>query len=287
MKMRRVLAIGAACALAVAAEAAVAVVAIAAGTTVAVTARTALTALLVGLAGVQRARGGAQRLGENLAFVDPNLDADAAVGGGSLGEAVLDVGADGLQGDGALVIVLNARDFTAAETARRAALDALGAGAHGAAHGVLHGAAVGNTLLDLLSDVLSDELSVHVGVAHLDDVELDVLADELGDLAAELLDLGAVLADDHARTGAVHEQSDDVVGTLDLDLRNAGAVERLLDELADLVVLDDQIADLFISGIPAGVPVFDDADAHAMGVYFLTHKLSPPSYSFSATAIVT
>ena len=169
------------------------------------------------------------------------------------------------------MIVLNARDLAAAETARRAALDALGTGAHGAAHGVLHGAAVGNTLLDLLSNVLSDELGVHVGVADLDDVELDVLADELRDVRAQRLDLGAVLADDHARTGAVHEQGNDVVGTLDLDLGHARAVEALLDVLADLVVLDDQIADLFISGIPAGVPVFDDADAHAMGIYFLTH----------------
>ena len=39
-----------------------------------------------------------QGLGQDLTLVDPNLHANAAVSGGSLGEAVVDVGTDGLQG---------------------------------------------------------------------------------------------------------------------------------------------------------------------------------------------
>ena len=162
------------------------------------------------------------------------------------------------------MIVLNARDLAAAETTGAAALDALGAGAHGAAHGVLHRAAVRNTLLKLLGDVLSDELSVHVGIADLDDVELD-----------------------HTRTRAVHEQGDDVVGALDLDLGHARAVQGLLEELADVVIFNDQVADLLVLGIPTGVPVFDDANAHAVGINFLSHKTVSSLYSFSATASVT
>ena len=122
---------------------------------------------------------------------------------GSLREAVLDVGADGLQGDGALVIVLNAGDLAAAETAGAAGLDALGAGAHGAGHGVLHGAAVRDALFQLLGDVLRHQLGVHVGVLDLDDVQLHLLADELLNGQAILLDLLAALADDHAGPGAV------------------------------------------------------------------------------------
>ncbi len=59
---------------------------------------------------------------EDLALVDPYLDADAAIGGVSLCKAVVDVGAQGLQGDGALVVVLGAGDLSAAQTARRRAL---------------------------------------------------------------------------------------------------------------------------------------------------------------------
>ena len=109
---------------AVLAIAALEALAVTTGTTVAVTTGTTLAALLVRLGGVQRAGSGAQGLGEDLALVDPDLDADAAEGGGSLSEAVVDVGTDGLQGNGALVIVLNARDLAAAETTGAAAFDA-------------------------------------------------------------------------------------------------------------------------------------------------------------------
>ena len=74
----------------------------------------------------------------------------------------------------------------------------------------------------------------------------------------------------------MEEDGDDFVAPLDLDLGNTGAVQGLLQVLADLLILDDQIADLLITGIPTGIPVFDDADPKAMGIYFLSHKLSPP-----------
>ena len=43
---------------------------------------------------------------QDFALVDPHLDADAAVGGLRLGKAVVDVGAQRLQRDGALVVCL-------------------------------------------------------------------------------------------------------------------------------------------------------------------------------------
>ena len=63
---------------AVLAVAALEALAVTTGTTVAVTTGTTLAALLVRLGGVQRAGSGAQGLGEDLALVDPDLDADAA-----------------------------------------------------------------------------------------------------------------------------------------------------------------------------------------------------------------
>ena len=60
--------------------------------------------------------------------------------------------------------------------------------------------------------------------------------------------------------------------TLYLDGGNTGGIEGLFQKLADLVVFDDQIADLIFSGIPSGVPVLDDADAQAMRINFLSHN---------------
>ena len=84
--------------------------------------------------------------------------------------------------------------------------------------------------------------------------------------------LRAVRADDHAGAGAMNEQRHNIVAALDFDLGHACTVQALLDELADLVIFNDQVADLLVSGIPAGVPVFDDADAHAVGINFLSHE---------------
>ena len=129
-----------------------------------------------------------------------------------------------------------------------------------------------DTLFELLGNVLSDELSVHVGIADLDDVELDLLADHLFHSQTILLDLLAALADDHARPGAVEEDGDDFVAPLDLDLGNTGAVQGLLQVIADLLVLDQQVAHQLVLGVPTGVPILDDTHAQAVGIYFLSHK---------------
>jgi excinuclease ABC subunit A len=70
-------------------------------------------------------------LRQHLALVDPHLHADAAEGGLGLGEAVVDVGAQGVQRHAAVGVVLRARHLRTAEAATALHLHALGAGAHG------------------------------------------------------------------------------------------------------------------------------------------------------------
>ena len=185
------------------------------------------------------------------------------------------------------MIVLAAGDFTTAQTAGAVALDALGAGAHGAAHSILHGAAVRNTLLKLSGDILGHQLRVHIGVADLHDVQLHGLADKLLNALAVLLHLGAALADDHTGTGHMQVNGNDLAAALDLDLGDTGRIQELLQVHADLVILHQKVAHLLIAGIPTGIPVFDDAHAEAVGINFLSHKTVSLPYSFSATASVT
>src|SRR5678809_1367179 len=61
--------------------------------------------------------------GQALALVEPHLDADAAVGGERLREAVVDVGAQRLQRQLPVQVPLRARDFRAVQATRHAYLD--------------------------------------------------------------------------------------------------------------------------------------------------------------------
>ena len=80
---------------------------------------------------------------------------------------------------------------------------------------------------ELLGDALRDELSVDLGVLDLEDVQLDLLAGQLLEVAADAVGLGAAAADDDARTGGVDVDADAVTGALDLHLGDAGALHAL------------------------------------------------------------
>jgi hypothetical protein len=114
-----------------------------------------------------------------LLFADPALDADLAVDGLGLGESVVDVLAQSVEGDAALALPFAAGDVGAAEAAGALDLDALGAERHGHLDGLLHGAAEGDAALELEGDVLGDELRLDLGLLDLLDVEQDLLAREL------------------------------------------------------------------------------------------------------------
>ena len=70
----------------------------------------------------------------------------------------------------------------------------------------------------LLGHALRDQLRVDLGVLHLEDVQLHLLAGELLQLATDPVGLGAAAADDDARAGGVDVDADPVTGALDLDL---------------------------------------------------------------------
>src|SRR5262245_56898376 len=88
-------------------------------------------ALLDGLLALRTHRLDARPADRRLTLVDPGLDADDAVRGVGLGEAVVDVGAQRVQRQAPLEVPLGARDLGAAEPARAAQLDAARAQAHG------------------------------------------------------------------------------------------------------------------------------------------------------------
>src|SRR5690606_23737264 len=123
---------------------------------------------------------------EDLALVDPGLDADHTVGGAGLGEAVVHVRAQRVQRDATLAVPLRARDLGAVQAAGHVDLDAQRAQAHRVADGALHGAAEHDAALQLLRDRLGHQLGVQLGLADLGDVDVGGHAHHLGHFLAQL-----------------------------------------------------------------------------------------------------
>ena len=218
------------------------------------------------------------RLGfEDLAFVDPDLDADHAERGVRFGKSVIDVRAERLQRNGALVILLAARDLSAVETAGNHHLYALDARTHRAADRLLHRAAERHTLFELLRDAFRYELGVRVGLSYLRHVDDDVFAlRELGEILFDDLDLGARLADQNAGLARVNGNDDPVRSPFDGDPADGSAVIFIFDEFADIVILFQIFAEILFIGIPLGVPALDYADSQTVRINFLSH------FTFSA-----
>src|SRR5205814_2530076 len=168
--------------------------------------------------------------------------ADDAVGGLGFGEAVLDVGAQGVQRQASLEIPLRARDLVAVQAARDAHLDAFAAEAQGRIHRLTHGAAEADALLELQRDVLRHELGIELRLVHFLDVDEDLTRGPLLQFELELVDLGAFAADDDARARRLDDDAQLVARTLDLDGADAGGLELLAQLRLELHVLEQQLA---------------------------------------------
>src|SRR5699024_6222398 len=159
-------------------------------------------------------------------------------------------------------------------------LDALGAEPHSPSDRLLHRAAEGDSSLELGSDALGDQLGGEVGLLNFHDVDVDLAADHLFQLCPQLVDLSAALADNHAGLSAVDVDSNHFRIAFDLDAGDTGVFEALLEELTDLVVFYQGIAEGVAFRVPAGIPIFNNANTKTVRVYFLAHSLPPHSCSF-------
>src|SRR5581483_10549972 len=239
------------------------------GTTVRTTAATTATG------GSSRRRGALLRLAlgaraGDVALVDPDLHADAAEGGAGLEEPVVDVGAQRVQRDAALAVELRPRHLGAAETTRALDPDALRAGLGRALQRLAHRATERHAAGQLLGDALGDQLRVDLGVLHLEDVQLHLLAGQVLQPGADAVGLGAAAADHDARTRRVDVHADAVAGALDLDLGDAGPLHALGEQAADRHVLGDVVA-VQLVGVPAALELAADAQAEPVRVDLLAH----------------
>src|SRR5690606_7108319 len=212
---------------------------------------------------------------EDLALVNPYLDADHAVGGVRLGKAVVDVRAQGVQRHAALAVPLRTGDLGAVEATGHVDLDAQGAQAHRVAHGALHRAAEHDAALELLGDRLGHQLRVKLGLAHFGHVDVRRNAHHRAHFLAQLLDVLTALADHHTRAGRVDGDARRLGRTLDHDLADPGLGQLLAQHLAHLQVGRKVLGILPLARVPLGVPVLGDAQTDAGGMNFVTHITCP------------
>ena len=96
-------------------------------------------------------------------MVHPHLDADGAHGGVSGAEAVIDLGAEGMQRHAAFAVPLAAAHLGTTETAGALDADALGTALASGLHGLAHRTAEGHAAFELLSNGLSDKVRIELG----------------------------------------------------------------------------------------------------------------------------
>src|SRR5205823_6210776 len=132
----------------------------------------------------------------DIAAIDPGLHADDSVGRLRFGKAVVDVGAQRVQRQTALQVPLRARDLVTIQTAGDANLDALATEAQSGVNRLAHRTTEADALLKLQRDVLGDQLSVKLRLVDLEDVDKHLAVGALLDVGLELVDLGALAADD-------------------------------------------------------------------------------------------
>src|SRR6516225_6262203 len=210
---------------------------------------------------------------QDFALEDPDLDAAGAERRERGRHSVIDVGAQRVQRHAAFAIPFHTRDFGAAQTARAIDADALGAQTHRRLHRALHGAAERDAALELLRNRFGNQGGVQLGLADLDDVDHDVGLRDIGNALAQLVDIGALLADHDARSRRVDRHPALLVRTLDHDSGHRRLLELLVQDLADLDVLVQELAVFVLAGEPTGIPRPVDAKTQSDWIDLLTHRI--------------
>jgi hypothetical protein len=86
-------------------------------------------------------------IGQDIAFIDPDFDANHTKGCMSLGQSVIDIGSQSMQGNFSLDLFLGTGNFCTAETTANDYANSFGVCTHGFLHCLFHRAAERDTFL--------------------------------------------------------------------------------------------------------------------------------------------
>src|ERR1700736_2920967 len=123
------------------------------------------------------------------------------------------------------------------------------------------------------------KVASELGLPDLDDVDDDVGRGNVGNFLAQLVDVGALLADHDAGTRRMDRHPALLVRTLDHDPGDGRLLQFLVQDLADFDILVQQLAVFVLAGEPTGIPRPVDAETQADWIDLLTHRILPRSLS--------
>src|SRR3979411_41810 len=132
-----------------------------------------------------------------------------------------------------------------------------------------------NAALKLLRDRFGDQRGVELRLADFDDVDDDVGRGDIGNALAQLVDVGALLADHDAGTRRVDRHAALLVRTLDHNPGHGRLLQFLVQDLADFDILVQQLAVFILAGEPTGIPRPVDAETQSDWIDLLTHRSLP------------
>src|SRR5690606_7007060 len=95
------------------------------------------------------------------------------------------------------------------------------------------GAAESDALLELAGDIIGHELGIHFRAFDFPDVDVNLLAGQVLELALDAFDLFALLADDDAGTGREDIHGPSLDGARSAHVRQAGVAQTLVQVTAD------------------------------------------------------
>src|SRR5579863_5395750 len=205
--------------------------------------------------------------------IDPHLHADRADRRLGDGKAVIDVPLQRRQGDRTSNCFLLPRHLGAPQAPRQLDFDAVSSGIHHLIQRALERPPKTSPLHQLLGHVFRNEHGTAMGVVDLDNFQFHSAAGQVLEFRLQTVDFLSFAADDDSRPGRVEMDDDLVPRPLDFDFRNAGKLILRFHEVADFEVLDQEVAILFLAGKPTAPPGFNDTDAIAGRIYFLSHRL--------------
>src|SRR5213079_1530040 len=129
--------------------------------------------------------------------------------------------------------------------------------------------------LELLGDRFGDQGGVEFGLADFDDVDDNVGSRGVGNPLAQLVNVGALLADHDAGTRRMDRHAALLVRALDHDAGDGCLLELLVQDLADLDVLMQELAVFVLASEPTGIPRAVDAETQSDWIDLLTHRFLP------------
>ncbi len=129
-------------------------------------------------------------------------------------------------------------------------------------------------------------MRIQLRLADFGDVDMGRNTHHLGNLAAQAVNVLALLADHDAGARAVDRDARRFGRTLDLNAAHRGMLELLLDEVAHPKICLQVVGELGALRVPLGGPICGNAKPDACWMYFVAHvpTLFPNSISCRPTS---